>query len=103
MLGPADARDDQMQVTNPLGIDLGERPGQEIGLFLIVADPITTRNQRFKGRHDFFRRKKGAAHLPLDGRKTTPLLVAAGCPGRCHVCEEVVDRSIIKPTSQLRR
>ena len=88
MLGPADARDDQMQVTNPLGIDLGERPGQEIGLFLIVAfddDPIPTRNQRFKGGHDFFRREKGAAHLRLDGRKTTPLLVAAGCPGRCHV------------------
>jgi hypothetical protein len=55
MLGPTDARDDEVKVVNLLRTDLDQGTRQEIGLLLVVSlhhDSVTRYYDRFKGFND---------------------------------------------------
>ncbi len=88
MLGPADAGLDHVQIVDALGVELRQRPRQEIGLLLVVAlrdHPIARRDERIQGIGDALGRQLFAGEPRRNLPDAGLLVVAARCPlALCH-------------------
>src|SRR6201991_3675330 len=83
MFRTTNARNNQVQIMNLLRIDLDQRSGQEISLFLIVSlqyDPVSADQHSLESVDDPFFFDDQSLHPRFEQLHAPPLLIASGGP-----------------------
>src|SRR5580704_11107363 len=84
LFGPADTRNDQMQIVNLLRINLYQGPREEISLFLVISfqhDPVAADDESFQSVDDLLLGEDWPLHPGLDELHAPSFLVAPRRPG----------------------